>query len=213
MVFLLIQAMLFALTAEVDERMPTRPTIVWRYAAVLPALLFSIEATRLIAADGALSLAQHRIGTADIEGARAAYRVVETWGPPGGRADLYYSRSMASIAGSTPVFQTRLDAWSEAMRAGAMAAEHSEQRQNAWYSLATLFAAQNNPASVERALRMSIAWAPRWFKPHWALAEFYRANGRRQDAIVEAALALQCDGGKNPQVISTWKLVSTNAKR
>ena len=213
MVFLLVQAMSFALTADVDERTPPRPRGLWRYAAVLPALLFSIEATRLIVADGALRVAQQRIATVDVEGARAAYRLAEMWGPAGGRADLYYSRSMASMAGSTPIFQARLDAWSEAMRAGALAAEHSEQRQNAWYSLAALFATQNNPASVERALRMSIAWAPHWFKPHWALAELYRANGRRQDAIVEAALALECDGGKNPEVISTWKLVSANATR
>ena len=100
---------------------------------------------------------------------------------------------------------TRLAARQQALDAGIRAVRSAEDRQNAWYNLAMLLAAQNDAAGAEQALRNAIAWAPHWFKPHWALARLLALSGRGAEASEEARMAIECDGGHDPEVAETWK--------
>ena len=68
-----------------------------------------------------------------------------------------------------------------------------------------MFASLGDQGSVERCLRNAIAWAPNWFKPHWTLAQFLQLSGRHDEAVQEAAAALEREGGKNAEVLATWK--------
>ncbi len=202
----LLQALLVSLAPapfEAEERDVRWPATAWVGAMVLAATLFVVLATRLAVADYSLEIAQRAIGARDLTAAKAAYEAHKRWSPPGTSSDLYYSRAVAALAGS-PLFGTHLEASSAAVQAGARAARYSEQRSNAWYSLATLFANQGDAASVERCLRTAIAWAPNWFKPHWTLAQVLQLSGRRDEALREAKAAVDRDGGRNPEVTATW---------
>jgi tetratricopeptide (TPR) repeat protein len=110
---------------------------------------------------------------------------------------------MAVLAATSPVFRTRLDALQQAYESGIRATEHSDQRQNAWYNLAELFAAQNDAPSTERSLRNAIAWSPNWFKPHYILAQLLESQQRMGEALMEAQAAVERDGGRDPEVANT----------
>ena len=95
--------------------------------------------------------------------------------PPGApRCDSFIAQAKRLI------FSTRLAARQQALDAGVRAVRSAEDRQNAWYNLAMLLAEQNDAAGAERALRNAIAWAPHWFKPHWALARLLALSGPRR---------------------------------
>jgi tetratricopeptide (TPR) repeat protein len=168
-------------------------------------LIFAAYATHLVMADRALTITWKRIIEGDIIGASAAYRSVQLWDRWGATSDLSYSRAMQEAATITPIFSTRLAARQQALDAGVRAVRSAENRQNAWYSLALLLAQQNDATGAERALRNAIAWAPHWFKPHWALARLLDLSGRGGEAIEEARIAIECDGGHDPEVGETWK--------
>jgi hypothetical protein len=155
--------------------------------------------------DAALALADRRIEAGDAIGAAQAYRTVLRWQPAGAGSDLRYSRAMQQLAVRAPLFASVLMARQEAVKAGIAATRTSEDRENAWYNLAMLFAANNDAASVERSLRSAIAWAPNWFKPHWTLAQLLEIEHRPAQALAEAAAAAQLDAGHDPEVMATWK--------
>jgi Tfp pilus assembly protein PilF len=92
-------------------------------------------------------------------------------------------------------------AFQSAFRATATA----EDRQNAWYNLATLQAGNNDAAGVERSLRNAIACAPNWFKPHWTLAQVLELDKRHSEALAEARAAVERDGGHHPEVTETLR--------
>lgn len=185
---------------------PVRPT---RFAVlapvVLPILVFAAYTAHLLMADRALATTWQRIAESDISGASAEYRSVEAWDRWSATSDLSYSRAMRQAATSNPIFITRLAARQQALDAGVRAVRNAEDRENAWYNLAQLLAEQNDAAGAERALRNAIAWAPHWFKPHWALARLLHLSGRNGEAIEEARIAFECDGGHDPEVGDTWK--------
>ena len=89
------------------------------------------------------------------------------------------------------------------MDAGLRACSYPEERQNAFYHLATLFAIQNDAAGTERSLRSAISAAPNWFKPHWTLAKLLQMTGRHGEAESEAEAAVELDGGKDREVLET----------
>jgi O-antigen ligase len=212
-VFIFITALYFHLLVALLVVVAWKPAPVTKRSShhwiwVLPsaiAVLLLAAAGQMLIADRAFAIAQQRIASGDLAGASSAYHVVRQAQPWGPSSDLNYSLAMQQAAARTPIFTTRLFAGQEALQSAIRAAADAEDRQNAWYNLATLLAQQNDPAGTERALRTSIAWAPNWFKPHWALARLLAIYGHHAEAIQEARIALDLDGGHDPEVAETWK--------
>jgi O-antigen ligase len=174
-------------------------------AGMLAALFFANFATRSLIADACLATAHRRILSEDARGAAKAYQLELRWQPPGAGSDLNYSRAMQQLASHSPDFATQLQARQQAMEAGIRATSTAEDRQNAWFYLATLFAAENNANATERSLRNAIAWAPNWFKPHWSLAKLLEMTNRHPEALLEAQSAVERDGGHDPEVAETLR--------
>jgi tetratricopeptide (TPR) repeat protein len=204
--FYLLIAILVALASvpvTVVSPMGTYARSTLRLCGIGASAVIAVFAYRLCWADYHLAIAQSNISKGDASSAANAYSAVMNWLPPGSGNDLFYSRAMTALARTTPVYATRLLASRQAYESGVRAARVSEDRQNAWYNLAILFAAQNNQESVERSLRTAIAWAPNWFKPHWMLAQVLALSRRYREALVECEAAVARDGGKNPEVLAT----------
>lgn len=195
----LLMAMLVSLDAPPRQAAPGG-TVVAQYAL---AALFLVLTVRLVVPDALLARAQRQIANGDVAAAAGAYHASLRWQPSGSGADLAYSRQMAVLAATSPVFRTRLDALQQAFESGIRATGHSDQRQNAWYNLAELFAAQNDARSTERSLRNAIAWSPNWFKPHYILAQLLESQHRLSEALMEAQAAVERDGGRDPEVANT----------
>jgi O-antigen ligase len=169
------------------------------------AMLLGGTAVQIIVADRAFAIVQQRIAAGDIAGASEAYRTALRWQIPGASSDLKYSLAMQQAAARTPIFTTRMVARQQALEAGIRAVGNAEDRQNAWYNLAVLLAQLNDAAGTERALRNAIAWAPNWFKPHWALAKLLAISGHSSEALEEARIAVERDGGRDQEVAETWQ--------
>jgi O-antigen ligase len=169
------------------------------------AIFLAVFAVRLIVADAALATVDRRIAAGDASGAASAYPIVVRWQPAGSGSDLRYSRAMQQLATRAPLFATSMMARQEAIQAGVAATRTAEDRENAWYNLATLLAANNDAGNVERSLRSAIAWAPNWFKPHWTLAQLLELTNRPRQALAEAAEAVNLDADHDPEVTATWQ--------
>jgi putative inorganic carbon (hco3(-)) transporter len=192
---------------------PARSLPAWLPIPVsLVMFIFVAYCAQLVTADRALALTWRRIASGDIAGASTSYRTVLRWQPPGAAPDLSYSRAMQQAATSAPIFATRLLARQQALEAGVRAVRNAEDRQNAWYNLAMLFAEQNDAAGAERSLRNAILWAPHWFKPHWALARLLNLSGHGGEAMEEARIAVECDGGRDQEVAETWKQLQGSSR-
>jgi len=180
-------------------------------AGVAAILLFAYYGSRLLLADRALQVAERAAATGDVRAASDAYRTMLQWQLPGSSGDLAYSRAMHGLAIGTRDLATAILARHEALEAATRAVATAEDRQNAWYNLAMLKAESNDVHGVERALRNSIACAPNWFKPRWALAQLLAMTNRRNEALTEAELAVQLDGNHDAEVIGTWKMLQKKA--
>jgi tetratricopeptide (TPR) repeat protein len=171
------------------------------------ALVFLATATSLLIADRAMAVAEQHAATGDVKGAAEAYRTVQRWELSHGSSDLRYSRAMTRLATTTKDFATSVAAAREATDSAIRATESAEDRQNAWYNLATIAALRNDRAEVERSLRRAIDCAPNWFKPHWTLSQLLELTGRHEEARREAATALDLDGGHDPEVTATSRKI------
>jgi O-antigen ligase len=203
--FYLLLAVLVVMAAPLKPAETRKTSRLFLLPSVAASLVFAFVAVRLAIADGALAATQSRIEAGNARGAAEAYRTSLRWQLAGAGSDLYYSRAMAQLAVRTPIFAMRLDSWQQALEAGVHATGTSEDRQNAWYNLASLLASQDDAAGVERCLRNAIAWAPNWFKPHWTLAQLLDVEGRHEEGLAEAAVAVDRDGGHDSEVSDTWE--------
>lgn len=185
-----------------------RRTWNWTPVSAALALIFAIAAVRYAAADHARAVSAHAMENRDPWSAEKAYASSLRWEFPGGGWDLGYSRRMAALGSILPHGPAREAAWRDAVDAAERAAQTAEDRQNGAYNLAMLFAARNDTAGVERALRMAIAAAPAWFKPRWTLAQLLEMTGRHTEAREQAAAAIARDGGHNAEVTATWRRIS-----
>ena len=118
-------------------------------------------------------------------------------------ADLYFSRRWALAASQARDPLAKAQLAQIARTAAGRSTERSEQRQNAWYNMALLAAGNNDVPGTESSLRSAILCAPKWFKPHWALARVLFASGRLNEACGEATLALNLNAGKDSEVASS----------
>lgn len=177
-----------------------------RIAVLVPAVLgvvFVAFGARLLLAGRAQAIAEQRAASGDVAGAAEAYRAVQKWDPRSGDGDLRYSRAMTRLVTTTPAFVTGVAAAQQAYDSALRATRTAEDRQNAWYNLATIAALRNDTAGVEDNLRRAIACAPNWFKPHWTLAQFLELAGRHEEARLEAARALQLNGAHDAEVTAS----------
>jgi tetratricopeptide (TPR) repeat protein len=157
-----------------------------------------VFAIRLLVADHMLLRVQEGLEAGQASAVAERYQRVRNWGLT---ADIWYSRQQAAAAAQSaldPV--SALRAWQQALEAGYRATQTAEDPHNAWYSLATLHARQNDYRQTEQCLRAAIASSPNWFKPHWMLARVLMSRGHREQALAEARLAVDLNGGKNPEV-------------
>ncbi len=188
--------------AHAPRRRPNR-SLKLGAVAILAALPFAFVAIRLFGADYNVALAQRQLQRGNLRAAAASYSRARGWELPGMSADLWYSRSMAAAAKSSPP-ALAIAAWMQAMEAAIRAVQTVEDRSNAWYNAAEFYAAQNDWPHTEESLRSAIGAAPNWFKPHWILAQVCFAQGRLEEAGAEAKLAAQLDAGKDASVVRTW---------
>ncbi len=199
--------LLFAvMIAETIPQLPLEPRrfpwVLTPVAAAL-AMVFFVFGARLLIADRTMALVEQHVISGDVTGAVDAYRMVRRWEPGGGDTDLRYSRAMIRLATTTSAFKTSVAAAQQAYESALRATHTAEDRQNAWYNLATIAAVRNDRIGVEDALRRAVICAPNWFKPHWTLAQFLELTGRHAEARREASLAIGLNGGHDTEVTAT----------
>jgi hypothetical protein len=134
------------------------------------------------------------------------------WGRIRSSLDVWYSRSLALAAQNFPDTEVRRRASSQAIQAAVQATEISDDRHNAYYNLALLRAEGGDMVEAEHALYAAIKCAPRWFKPHWLLSEILRLSGRLGSAKLEAQIATELNGGKNPEVAEELRRIQTETQ-
>jgi O-antigen ligase len=199
---LLVIAMLVALdTADATSSVPIAPIAIWPLSAPV-AVCLAAFAILLTLSD--LNLARFQ-RSSDAAQLIHLYEQTTSAALPGPAEDLYCARRLATASATGPDLALRDNAARVAVRAAARATATSDNPPNAWYNVAMFSAAQNDAAATEKALRTSIALAPNWFKPHWALANVLALNGRDGEARAEAQQALVLDGGKDAEVRQTVK--------
>jgi O-antigen ligase len=199
-VFTIPTAVIFFVTIALAVGLAAGPAEpVRRFPLAIPLLYF---AARLAFADHALALTQRDLAAGNLAAAAAHYE------RSGKTSDLWYSRALLALAGKASLITVRLQAFQLAAAAGERATRTAEDPFNAWYSLSAIYAGRNDTPGAERCLRAAIAAHPRWFKPHWMLAQVLRLESRCEDALYEAALAVDLDGGKHPEVARTLQELS-----
>lgn len=174
------------------------------------ALLFLLFAGRLLLTDLLLASVRAQLEAGNVVAASSVYESVRRWDPRPGSGDLYYSRRMGALVRRQPDLLRSVKAWQEAVQAGIRATREAEDRQNAFYHLAALYAQVNDHKDAEQSLRGAIHSAPNWFKPHWMLAQVLLAGGRQQEALAEAEAAVERDGGKHAEVAETLRQLQRN---
>jgi len=201
-VFTIPTALLFYATAALGVGKAPSPFRVPRFALAPVGAVFAIMAVMAAAADSSLEKARRAVAAADLQAADGEYEQYRARKLPGASADLWYSRALFGVAQQSKAALKRLQAIHMAAAVGAWATS-GEEPYNAWYNLATIRAAQGDAAGTEQALRRAIEAKPTWFKPHWTLAQLLWMSGRKAEALEEARVAADRNGGKHPEVAAT----------
>jgi len=193
-------AMIAILVARAQGERPS-PVVARPLWAALPvSFLLVFLAWRLAAGDRALFATRAALDAGRAREAVGHYAAARQRGLS---ADLWYSRAMAMAAKRAQDPAGTIYAWQQAVEAGRRAVTTAEDRHNACYSLASLYAAQNDLVNTERYLRQAIDASPDWFKPHWTLAQVLLLTKNYEEARREAARAVELNGGKNTEVSKT----------
>ncbi len=176
----------------------------WRWAAFFAALtaaaFLAWYGTRLAVGDYELAAFKRALARRDASSALRHYAAAQRVQLSGASAELYCSRRLLEYSAHERDPLRAAEAGGEAFVAGVRACQDPEQRPNAFYNLAMLFAARDNVANTERSLREAIMAAPRWFKPRWTLAQVLAMTSRLDEAERQAAAAVERDGGHDPEV-------------
>jgi tetratricopeptide (TPR) repeat protein len=126
--------------------------------------------------------------------------------PPETGALLWYSRAVLDATRQSSDLSLRRQGWAQALEAAARAVEYSEANASAWYNLALIQWASGDASHAETSVRAAIDAAPRWFQPHWLLAELLLGTGRTKSAETETALAISLAGSRQ-ELLNTLKRV------
>lgn len=181
------------------DGLPSRRLWMIGCLAVTIAVWLGAFSIRSWAADHLTRKAEQALDGGDASGAAEAYQRALSW-TPGVLPDIWYSRRIAQIAGAMAEPSARASALRQSLEAARRACLTAEDRHNAFYNLAALYAALGQAGPAEEALRAAIARAPNWFKPHWMLARVLLLRGRAEEAVREAETAVRLDGSKHPEV-------------
>jgi O-antigen ligase len=206
---LLVIAMLAASTPEdAPRRAVSSTTVVAISAPILAGLgLFAVLLTRT-----EFLLAKLQSSSADTSRAIALYAESARAALPGAGEDLYSSRRLATLCGTSADRAIQARCIQISQQAAARATDTSDNPPNAWYNLAMFSAEKNDPGKVESSLRTATEQAPNWFKPHWALANLLKVTGRPAEARLQAAQAFDLDAGKNKEVTRTVSELTQTAR-
>jgi tetratricopeptide (TPR) repeat protein len=191
-----------------DDHLPSRARKQATAIGIPLALLFAVCALRLVFADYHLERTRQQLNRGDAPAAIAEYESVRRWQLPGVNSDLYYSRTIQQITRSQRDLSTAVKALQDAVQAGIRATQFGEDRANAHYSLANIYAVMNNIKDTEASLVQAIEASPNWYKPHWMLARTLSLQGRRAEAQIEAETAVNLGGGKHREVRETLRLLT-----
>lgn len=208
-IFFVTLGLVAALDAQ--KREPRRWTPFITSSVVIASALMCVG-VRLAAADHALALTKQRVDESNLAAASEQYRIYDRWRLPGGSADIWYSRALLALAEQSPQPQVRHNAASLALTVAVRGTHTAEDPYNAWYNLAIVCGRQEDSACVDRALRAAIAAHPRWFKPHWSLAQVLFVEGQRDDALREATIAAELDGHKHREVSGALEGIRAEAR-
>jgi len=176
---------LFVALSVAGRSEPARMARRWVLAPLAAAMIFL--ACRLLLADRSLELARRDLAAGRTMDGMQHYGAARARGLA---ADVWYARALAPLAPFEAI-------------ASAQRATSSEDAQNAYYTLAWLYARAGDVSHTEQSLRAAIGCAPNWFKPHWMLARILQSQGRTAEARAEAERAVYLNAGKNPEVAAT----------
>jgi hypothetical protein len=163
-----------------------------------------VYAVQLTATDTLLESSRQVLQAGFVAKAEADYGRAKAFQWVGPTSDLWFARALLESTANLPNPMARATTLEIARQAGEHATLRSEDRQNAFYTLAQISSLRNDLPGVEKNLRFAIASAPMWFKPHWMLAETLSLAGRQAEARAQAEVALDLDAGKDPEVRETW---------
>jgi len=200
-----------------EEDTAPRPNLAWLttgWVAVAPliGLALAYVAFRLVAADHAIEQTRRALAAGDLSAASSAYESYQHWRLPGASADLWYSRALMELARKSADPALIGQAFVQSEDAAERALLGAEEPFNAWYNAAQLAALENNFGGTERCLRAAITAHPNWFKPHWTMAQALALQARGEEAGREAALAVELDAGKDPEVAETLRQIRERAR-
>ena len=196
---------ILALIAALDglPGLAPRGVVPFSVLPVIAACLLLYVSVRLTLADHALASTQRALDHEDLQLAAARYAEYRQYRLPGESADLWYSRRTLNLAIGSRNTLMRTAALLQSEAAAVEATRTSDDPFDSWYNLAVISGLHDNGARAAQCLQAAIAARPRWYKPHWMLAQVLVAQGRPEEARREAALATELDGGKHAEVSKT----------
>jgi O-antigen ligase len=165
-----------------------------RWPFMILGVVFLGLAARYWARDSGLVRVNAFLDDARIDAAIDSYAVLDRSPLLGEPPDLWLSRKLTTSVPRNSGQASKNRAWAEAVDCAQRAKEASEQRFNAAFQLSLLWALADDAPKTEENLRLTIAWAPRWYKPHWYLSKLFTATGRDAEAAREKAIALSLVG-------------------
>jgi O-antigen ligase len=175
-------------------------TIRLRPGYSLLAVPLAAFAIHLATGDALLATARRAVDQHDPDRAAEFQNRARSWRMT---ADVYFSRRFLTQTPGDSNLRFRV--WQDAISSASHAPETADDRQNALINLAAMQSGNNDAAGVERSLREAIAAAPMYFKSHWLLAQVLELEGRTEEARIEAQAAVDRDGGKHTEVMTTWE--------
>jgi O-antigen ligase len=218
--FVLSTALLFYLTIAMLAALAVGngpsdsvPSIGMRPLAATVGALLLLIAGQLVHIDWRWASLRRSLDTGKVEQAMAQYTVIQRLYPPQPGPDVWYSRALLEAAKNSPGDTLHKQAASQALTAAIRAGEVSDDRLNALYNLAVLYSTNSDLPHAEAASRAAIEIAPRWYKPHWLLAELLLAQNRPQPAEQEALKAQDYSGRKALEVTDTLNRIRAAAEK
>jgi O-antigen ligase len=212
--FELSMALLFNLTiaasvamADPEAVYSTLPARGFALLAMPLSALLLVIAGQMAYVDWRWASVQSSLAHSRTEAAMLRFEHIRHLFPPESGMDLWYSRAMLTPAAAAKDNDLRQRAMAQVLEAAIQAVDTSDDRPNALYNLAFIYSLMSDIPRAEATVRAAGDSAPNWFKPHWLLAEMLLASGNSAAAETQARLAIDLDGGKDPELAETLQRI------